>query len=106
MQKAAGSWKQETSLPSLQIPSTRLPLSIGVAQEAERHFLNAIEIASRQKAKSLELRAAISLGRLWQRQGEMRKAQELLSPIYNWFTEGFGTADLQDAKALLHEMET
>jgi predicted ATPase len=54
-----------------------------------------------QQAKSLELRAAMSLSRLWQQQGKQAKARELLAPIYGWFTEGFDTADLQDAKALL-----
>jgi predicted ATPase len=75
-----------------------------VAQEAEGYFLKAIEIASRQQAKSLELRAATGLSKLWQLQGKRRKARELLSPIYNWFTEGFDTADLKEAKLLLDEL--
>ena len=58
-------------------------------------------MARRQQAKSLELRAAMSLSRLWQRQGKRDEARELLAPIYGWFTEGFDTADLQEAKALL-----
>jgi predicted ATPase len=58
-------------------------------------------VARRQQAKSLELRAATSLARLWQRQGKRAAAHELLAPIYGWFTEGFDTVDLQDAKALL-----
>jgi hypothetical protein len=55
----------------------------------------------RQQAKSLELRAAMSLSRLWQQQGQRTDAYQLLAPLYSWFTEGFDTADLQDAKALL-----
>jgi len=58
----------------------------------------------RQEAKSLELRAAMSLARLWQQQGKRTAAYVLLAPIYGWFTEGFDTADLQDAKALLEEL--
>jgi predicted ATPase len=58
-------------------------------------------VARRQQAKALELRAATSLSRLWQQQGKRDDAYELLAPIYGWFTEGFDTADLQDAKALM-----
>ena len=58
-------------------------------------------MARRQQAKSLELRAAMSLARLWQQQGKRTEAYELLAPVYGWFTEGFDTADLQEAKALL-----
>ena len=61
-------------------------------------------MARRQGAKSWELRAAISLARLWQRQGKRDEAHELLVPIYAWFTEGFDTADLLEAKALLEEL--
>jgi len=61
----------------------------------------ALAIAGRQQAKSLELRAAVSLSRLWQQQGKQAEARALLAPIYGWFTEGFETADLQEAKALL-----
>ena len=61
-------------------------------------------MARRQQAKSLELRAAMSLARLWQRQGRRAEAYELLAPVYGWFTEGFDTADLQDAKTLLEEL--
>jgi predicted ATPase len=58
----------------------------------------------RQEAKSLELRAAMSLAHLWQQQGKQAEAHELLAPIYGWFTEGFDTADLLEAKALLAEL--
>jgi predicted ATPase len=69
--------------------------------EAETSFCQALNIARRQYAKSWELRAAMSLSRLWQRQGKRTEAHELLAPVYSWFTEGFDTADLQEAKALL-----
>src|SRR5262244_4649481 len=72
--------------------------------EAEECFKKAIEIARKQQAKSLELRATTSLARLWQRQGKQHEAYDLLSEIYNWFTEGFDTKDLQEAKALLEEL--
>ena len=72
--------------------------------EAESLFREAIEIARGQESKSLELRAATSLARLWQRQGKRDEARELLAPVYDWFTEGFDTQDLKDAKALLAEL--
>ncbi len=73
-------------------------------QQAEICFQHALTIACRQQAKSLELRAAMSLSRLWQRQGKRAEARDLLAPIYGWFTEGFDTADLQEARALLEEL--
>jgi predicted ATPase len=73
-------------------------------EEAEERFLRAIEIAQRQRTKSLELRAAMSLARLWQQQGKTKGAHELLSEVYSWFTEGFDTKDLQEAKALLEDL--
>jgi class 3 adenylate cyclase/predicted ATPase len=72
--------------------------------EAEACFQQALAVARRQAAKSLELRAAMSLSRLWQHQGKRDEARELLAPIYGWFSEGFDTADLQEAKALLTEV--
>ena len=72
--------------------------------EVEESFRQAVAVARRQQAKSLELRAAMSLARLWQRQGKRAEASALLAPIYNWFTEGFDTADLQEARALLDEL--
>ena len=74
------------------------------ATEAESCFHQAIAIAQNQSAKSLELRAATSLARLWQQQGKPQEAYDLLAPVYHWFTEGFDTADLQDAKALLETL--
>jgi predicted ATPase len=69
--------------------------------EAESCFNQAITIAQNQEAKSWELRAVTSLARLWQRQNKCQDAYDLLAPVYNWFTEGFDTADLQEAQALL-----
>ena len=67
-------------------------------------FSPARAVAHRQQAKSLELRAALSLARLWQQQGKQAEAHALLAPIYGWFTEGFDTADLQEAQALLEAL--
>jgi predicted ATPase len=75
-------------------------------QEAEAHFHQALAIARQQQARSLELRAAMSLSGLWRQQGKYNAAQELLAPIYGWFTEGFATADLQEAKILLEALGT
>jgi len=72
--------------------------------EAEACFLKAIDISRKQQAKSLELRAAMSLARLWQQKGEAAEAHQMLSEVYNWFTEGFDTKDLQEARALLAEL--
>jgi predicted ATPase len=74
------------------------------AESPERCFLTAIEIASRQEGKALELRATVSLARLWQRQGKQDQARHILADIYGWFTEGFDTIDLRQAKALLQEL--
>jgi serine/threonine protein kinase/predicted ATPase len=75
--------------------------SVPDATQAEACFQQALTIARHQQAKSWELRAAMSLSRLWQQQGKQAEARALLTPIYGWFTEGFDTADLQEAKALL-----
>jgi predicted ATPase len=72
--------------------------------QAEAFFHQALAVARRQQAKSLELRTAMSLARLWQRQGKRDDARAVLAPLYGWFTEGFDTADLQDAQALLAEV--
>jgi predicted ATPase len=72
--------------------------------EAEAWLQRALDVARRQQAKSWELRAAMSQARLWQRQGKRAAARELLAPVYGWFTEGFDTADLQEAKALLEAL--
>jgi len=72
--------------------------------EAEACFAHARDLACRQQAKALELRATVSLSRLWQHQGRRAEARHLLAPVYGWFTEGFDTADLQDARALLEAL--
>ena len=74
------------------------------AAKAEANFQQALTIARQQQAKSWELRAAMSLARLWRDQGKVREARELLAPVYGWFTEGFDTRDLKEAKALLEEL--
>jgi predicted ATPase len=73
-------------------------------EKAEARFRQAIEVARRQRARSLELRATMSLCRLWQTQGKWQEARQTLAEIYGWFTEGFDTGDLQEAKALLDEL--
>jgi hypothetical protein len=80
-------------------PTSPFPVS-----SPEACFLKAIEIARRQSAKSWELRATTSLARLWQQQGRKDKARRMLAEIYNWFTEGFDTKDLQEANALLEDL--
>jgi predicted ATPase len=72
--------------------------------EVETCFLRALEVARRQEARSLELRAAMSLSRLWRQQGKRQQARENLAGVYAWFTEGFDTADLREARALLEEL--
>ena len=74
------------------------------AAKAETYFDRALAVARAQQAKSWELRAAMSLARLWRDQDKPQQARELLAPVYGWFTEGFGTRDLKDAKALLDEL--
>ena len=81
-----------------------LQQSLDNQAEAETCFHHALEIAHNQQAKSFELRTATSLAMLWQQQGKRQEAHDLLAPIYGWFTEGFDTADLKDAKALLDEL--
>lgn len=78
-----------------------LQLPIPDAHQAEASLHQALDVARSQQAKALELRAALNLSRLWQRQGKCDKARELLAEVYKWFTEGFDTPDLQEAKALL-----
>ena len=74
------------------------------AWRAEEYFERALTIARQQQAKSWELRAAMSLARLWREQGKPQQARELLASVYGWFTEGFATRDLKDAKVLLEEL--
>ena len=72
--------------------------------KAQTYFERSLSVARQQQAKSWELRAAMSLARLWRDQGKVREARELLAPVYGWFTEGFDTRDLKEAKALLEEL--
>jgi predicted ATPase len=99
--KTSGKAKVESG--KLQVPSTQ-PLAPSPQTEAEACFRKAIEIAQKQQAKSLELRATTSLARLWQQQDKKKEAHRMLAEIYGWFTEGFDTKDLQEAKALLAEL--
>jgi predicted ATPase len=74
------------------------------ATKAEEYFEHALAVARQQKAKSWELRAAMNLARLWRDQGKVQQARELLAPVYGWFTEGFDTLDLTEAKVFLEEL--
>jgi predicted ATPase len=95
--------KGELTLQKLSVASSQLSVP-NPQLEAEACFHEAIEIARQQQAKSLELRAVMSLSRLWQQRGKKEEAHQILSGIYGWFTEGFDTADLQEAKALIEEL--
>ena len=72
--------------------------------KAKEHFERALAVARQQQAKSWELRASMSLARFWRDQGKVQQARELLAPVYGWFSEGFDTRDLKEAKALLDEL--
>jgi predicted ATPase len=74
------------------------------AAKAQDYFEKALTVARQQQAKSWELRAAMSMARLWRDQGKVQQARELLAPVYEWFTEGFNTRDLKEAKELLHAL--
>jgi predicted ATPase len=94
-------WEAEVS----RLRGTLLLRQPGMPQaEAEAWLQRALDAARRQEAKSLELRAAMSLARLWKQLGKRADAYELLAPVYNWFTEGFDTPDLQEAGALMEEL--
>ena len=98
-------FKVENS-PEFENPNAQHPTPNTHAKtEAEECFHRALEVARRQQAKSWELRASTSLARLWQQQGKKAEAHKLLSEVYNWFTEGFDTKDLQEAKALIDSLE-
>ena len=104
LQLEARDLRLETSPASAQASSLKSLASQVVEQEAEGYFQKAIDIARQQQAKSLELRATISLARLWQQQSKLHEAHTMLANIYNWFTEGFDTVDLKEAKVLLDEL--
>jgi hypothetical protein len=99
------SGKSQASQDMAKVPTTQ-SLTSHAHSEAEACFLKAIDISRKQQAKSLELRATMSLARLWQQQGKKAEAHHMLSKIYNWFTEGFDTKDLQEAKELLESLES
>ena len=82
----------------------RIAVARARRRESTTHFERALEIARAQQARSWELRAATSLARLWRDQGRRAEAHDLLAPVYGWFTEGFDTLDLKEAKALLQEL--
>jgi predicted ATPase len=92
------------TLAQLSVQSRTSHAASGAVQEAEGYFLQAIEIARQQSAKSLELRAVMHLSRLWQSQGRREAARQILAEMYGWFAEGFDTEDLQEARALLAEL--
>src|SRR5262249_2686297 len=96
--------KIATEPPELYRLKGALLLQQSSDNHAETCFHHAMAIAQNQQAKSWELRAATSLARLWQQQGKRQEAHDLLAPVYGWFTEGFDTADLQEAKALLEAL--
>jgi predicted ATPase len=99
--------KSEVRGPGSEVSTTKQPTpstEAEVSRKAEENFLKAIDIAQHQHAKSFELRATVSLARLWQQQGKISEAHHMLSTLYNWFTEGFDTKDLQEAKSLLGEL--
>jgi predicted ATPase len=81
-----------------------LLLSMHDQAAAEDSFHKALAVAQRQNAKSWELRAAMSMARLWRDQGKRNEARDLLAPVFRWFTEGFDTLDLKEARALLDEL--
>jgi predicted ATPase len=96
-QTGVGQWEAEL----YRLRGELLALAGADAGQVEECFQSALQVARRQQARSFELRAAVSLARLWQRQGRFADARGLLEPCYAWFTEGFDTADLADARALL-----
>jgi predicted ATPase len=95
--------KGELTLQQFKVQDSQSKVQ-SLESEAEACFQKAIAISRRQQAKSLELRAVMSVSRLWQKQGKKKEARKLLAEIYGWFTEGFDTLDLREAKTLLEEV--
>jgi len=98
--------KGELTLQQSKVQSPKSKVEESPESEADECFCKAIEIARKQQAKSLELRASTSLACLWQQQGKKAEAHKLLSEVYSWFTEGLDTKDLQEAKALIDSPES
>jgi tetratricopeptide (TPR) repeat protein len=94
----------ELTLKQFNVQSAKFKVEKNLESEAEECFWKAIEIARQQQAKSPELRATMSLARLWQQQGKTAEARQMLAEIYGWFTEGFDTVDLKEARGLLEEL--
>ncbi|HET6328039.1 MAG TPA: hypothetical protein VFG04_25370, partial [Planctomycetaceae bacterium] len=101
---ASQSKEQWYVAPLHQLKAEILLRGHGPIEAGETELQVAMRVARQQAAKGWELRAAVSLARLWRDQGKVREARELLAPVYGWFTEGFDTRDLKDAKALLEEL--
>ena len=93
-------------IPIAALSEGAVTLLLADLEGAEQNYQSSLAWAREHQAKSWELRTATSLARLWQSQGKHREAQTLLAPIYGWFTEGFDTKDLKDAKAVLSELES
>ena len=102
--KGASTIQMGASMVTDEVESVWTSLTTPLQAEVEACFHQAIDVARSQRAKSLELRAVISLSCLWQQRGRRSEARQMLAGIYNWFTEGFDTPDLQKAKALLKEL--
>jgi predicted ATPase len=103
-QIARPGWEERVHLAEvLRIKGWMLSLK-GDLEGAERNFFSSLDWARQQQAKSWELRTSTSLARLWQSQGKRKEARDLLAPIYSWFTEGFNTKDLKEAKMLIDEL--
>jgi predicted ATPase len=100
-QIARPGWEERVHLAEVLRVKGLVLEQLGRPQEAERELHSAIEVARAQQAKSWELRAALSLARLWSKQGKHGEARRLLAPVHAWFTEGFDTSDLKEAKTLL-----
>ena len=91
-------------LPRVHAIRGRLLLTLGQGDAAETSLKMAVDVAATQSAKGVQLHTANALARLWRDQGKVEQARELLAPVYGWFTEGFETRDLREAKALLEEL--
>jgi predicted ATPase len=98
-------WEERVWLPEVRRLKGWMLLQRGRMEPAEEEFVASIDCARRQQAKSWELRSSISLARLWNTLGKRQQAHEMLAPLYGWFTEGFDSKDLKDAKRLLGQDE-